>query len=169
MTASGTFSLDTATYLTGNQTITLSGDVSGSGTTAITTTIGTNRVTNSMLAQVATATFKGRTTAGTGNVEDLTATQATALLDTFTSSLKGLTPASGGGTTNFLRADGTWAAPSGGGGGGQMTTPNFSVIGSSGVNQLAQIQQKPTRAYVVSGDVANGLSLERNRLQNATL
>ena len=28
----------------------------------------------------------------------------------------GLAPASGGGTTNFLRADGTWAAPPGGGG-----------------------------------------------------
>jgi len=26
----------------------------------------------------------------------------------------GLTPASGGGTTNFLRADGTWTAPTGG-------------------------------------------------------
>jgi hypothetical protein len=52
-------------------------------------------------------------------------------------------------------------------GGGAMA-PNFNVIGSSGVNQLAQIQQQPTRAYVVSGDVANGLSLERNRLQNAS-
>lgn len=61
------------------------------------------------------------------------------------------------------------SAPSGGGGGGEMQAPNFSVIGSSGVNQLAQLQQKPTRAYVVSGDVANGLSLERNRLQNASL
>lgn len=50
MTASGTFSLDTNTYLTGNQTITLSGDVTGSGTTAITTTIGANKVLNSMLA-----------------------------------------------------------------------------------------------------------------------
>jgi hypothetical protein len=29
----------------------------------------------------------------------------------------GLAPASGGGTTNFLRADGSWAAPPGGGGG----------------------------------------------------
>lgn len=37
-------------YLTGNQTITLSGDVLGSGTTTITTTIGTGRVTNAMLA-----------------------------------------------------------------------------------------------------------------------
>jgi hypothetical protein len=57
----------------------------------------------------------------------------------------------------------------GGGGAGGVMSPNFNVIGSSGVNQLAQIQQQPTRAYVVSGDVANGLSLERNRLQNATL
>jgi len=58
------------------------------------------------------------------------------------------------------------SAPSAVGGG--VMTPNFNVIGSSGVNQLAQIQQQPTRAYVVSGDVANGLSLERNRLQNAS-
>lgn len=32
---------------------------------------------------------------------------------TFTSTKKGSAPASGGGTTNFLRADGTWAAPAG--------------------------------------------------------
>jgi hypothetical protein len=116
--ASGTtISYDNSTYITGNQSITLSGDVSGTGSTAITTAIGNNKVTNAMLAQIATATFKGRTTASTGNVEDLTATQATALLDTFTSSLKGLAPSSGGGTTNFLRADGTWAAPAGGSGG----------------------------------------------------
>ena len=127
MTAAGTFSLDTNTYLTANQTITLSGDVSGSGTTAITTTIGANKVTNSMLSQVATATFKGRTTAGTGNVEDLTSTQATALLNQFTSTLQGLVPASGGGTTNFLRADGTWVAPSGGG-----TVTTVSVVSANG-------------------------------------
>lgn len=36
----GTLSIDTSTYLTGNQTITLSGDTTGSGTTAITTTTG---------------------------------------------------------------------------------------------------------------------------------
>lgn len=85
--------------------------------TAITTG-DSNTVTNAILSQVATSTFKGRVTAATGNVEDLTGTQATTLLDPFTSTLKGLAPASGGGTTNFLRADGTWAAPAGGGGGG---------------------------------------------------
>ncbi len=34
----------------------------------------------------------------------------------FTSADDGIVPASGGGTANFLRADGTWAAPPGGGG-----------------------------------------------------
>jgi len=38
-------------------------------------------VTNAKLASVATDTFKGRTTAGTGVVEDLTATQARAILN----------------------------------------------------------------------------------------
>lgn len=47
---SGVFSYDTNTYITGNQTITLSGDVSGTGATAITTTIGAGKVTNAMLA-----------------------------------------------------------------------------------------------------------------------
>lgn len=73
--------------------------------------VADNSITNAKLADVATATFKGRTTAGTGDPEDMTVTQATALLNTFTSGLKGLAPASGGGTANFLRADGTWAAP----------------------------------------------------------
>jgi hypothetical protein len=87
-------------------------------------------VTNAKLANVATATIKGRTTAGTGSPEDLTGTQATALLDAFTSSLKGLAPASGGGTTNFLRADGTWAAPSGGGGVSDGDKGDITVSGS---------------------------------------
>ena len=38
-TATDTWTLDTSTYLTANQTITLSGDASGSGTTAITVTV----------------------------------------------------------------------------------------------------------------------------------
>ncbi len=86
------------------------GDVTGA--TAL--TIANDAVTNAKAANMATATIKGRVTAGTGDPEDLTGTQATTLLDAFTSALKGLAPASGGGTSNFLRADGTWAAPPGG-------------------------------------------------------
>ncbi len=75
------------------------------------TSISANVVSNSMLSQISSQTFKGRTTTGTGNVEDLSATQATAMLNTFSSTDKGLVPASGGGTINFLRADGSWASP----------------------------------------------------------
>ncbi|MCU0531797.1 MAG: hypothetical protein MUE76_06875 [Syntrophales bacterium] len=96
------------------------------------TTIAINVVNNNKLADMAANTLKGNATAGiadpadlpvntnsfvgrlTGNIENLGGTEATTLLDVFTSSLKGLAPASGGGTTNFLRADGTWAAPGGG-------------------------------------------------------
>ena len=39
-------------------------------------------------------------------------------VETFTDTTEGVVPASGGGTSNFLRADGTWATPAGGGGSG---------------------------------------------------
>lgn len=113
-----------ATQLATGRTISITGDLSytspsfnGTGNVTAAGTIGNNVVTLAKMAQIATARFLGRVSASTGNVEELTGTQATTLLDLFTSALKGLVPASGGGTTNFLRADGTWAAPPGGGGG----------------------------------------------------
>jgi hypothetical protein len=99
----------------GDQTITLTGDVTGTGTASFTATIAANAVTNAKLAQAAANTIKGNNTGSTANVADLTTAQITAMLALFTSSLQGLVPASGGGTTNYLRADGTWSAPSGGG------------------------------------------------------
>lgn len=42
---------------------------------AVDSSIAANSVTNAMLAQIATQTIKGRNTAATGNVEDITATQ----------------------------------------------------------------------------------------------
>lgn len=60
----------------------------------------------------------------------------------------------------------TPAVPSDVGGGG---APSFNVVGDSGVNQLAQLQQQPTQAYVVSGEVTTAQALDRNRVQNATL
>jgi hypothetical protein len=53
----------------------------------------------------------GYTGAGTHVPELLTASQVTAFLNQFTSSLQGVAPASGGGTANFLRADGNWTDP----------------------------------------------------------
>lgn len=54
-----------ATCLTANQTITLSGDISGSGATSITTTIGSNKVTLGMLATLAANSVIGNITGGT--------------------------------------------------------------------------------------------------------
>lgn len=86
--------------------------------------IEANAVSLAKMAQIATARLLGRVTASTGNVEALTGTQATTLLDVFTNLLKGLVPASGGGTTNFLRADGQFAVPPGTGGGATLAVDN---------------------------------------------
>ena len=70
--------------------------------------------------------------------------------------------ASGGGGSNS-------SSGAGGGAGAATMTANFNTIGSSGINQLAQLQQTPTQAYVVSGEVTSAQALDRNRVQNATL
>jgi hypothetical protein len=69
--------------------------------------------------------------------------------------------------------------PGGGGGGSTPSTEgtggaapqpaNFNVVGNSGVNQLASLQQQPVQAYVVSGQITSQQSLDRNRKENATL
>jgi len=72
-------------------------------------TIDAGAVTLPKLANIATASILGRTTALAGTPEVLTSAQATTLIDTATTSLKGLVPPSGGGTDKFLRSDLTWA------------------------------------------------------------
>lgn len=62
-----------------------------------------------------------------GIVDSTTLTNAAAV---FTSAAIGLVPASGGGTANFLRADGTFAAPPGGGGGSFNTGTAILNFGS---------------------------------------
>lgn len=93
-----TYSLDTSTYITTNQTITLSGDVSGSGTTAITTAIGANKVTLAQMAQMATASLLGRATAGTGNPEVLSVSNVQTLLGLGSAAYVNTVPVTNGGT-----------------------------------------------------------------------
>ena len=66
------------------------------------------------------------------------------------------------------------AEPSAGGGGGggiggAPQAPQFNVVGNNGMNQLAQLQQKPVQAFVVSSEMTSAQALERNRINNATI
>ena len=97
-------------------------------------TVATGGITNSAVTYAkiqnvtATSRFLGRISAGAGVVEELTGTQATSLLDLFstTTTTKGVVPGSNGvGATFFLRADGTWGVPAGGGGGGYTVLTQF--------------------------------------------
>lgn len=71
----------------------ITGDIgisAGSNTSAI----GSNKVLNSMLAQMANLTVKGNVSGGTANASDLTQAQVTALINTATTSVPGAMSAS---------------------------------------------------------------------------
>jgi hypothetical protein len=88
--------------------------------------------TGSGTAALATYTTAARTWDAAAD-----ATAETAILNNFTSTLKGLVPLSGGGTTNFLRADGTWAAPGGGSATVNTTTAETAAPATPGAGNLA--------------------------------
>lgn len=156
-TGTGAFDLTFANSenLTAGRTLTIAvNDAARSLTVAGNTTVsGTN--TGDQFQSINTARFLGRVTAGTGAAEELTGTQATTLLDAFTSTLKGVAPASGGGTTNFLRADGAWAAPGGGGMsiGGSITsaTAGYSLYSGVGGVLAQTISPVNVKGYNASG------------------
>lgn len=87
----------------------LTGEVTATGPGSVAATIANGVVTNSKLANMAANTLKGNNTLVSATPLDLTTAQVTAMLNTFTSALQGLVPASGGGTSNYLRADGSWS------------------------------------------------------------
>jgi len=88
-----------ASYITANQNITLSGDVAGSGTTAITATIQPAAVTYTKIQNVTAARLLGRYTASVGSVQEVTIGSGLSL-----DSTTGVLSAAGGGSgtvTNF--------------------------------------------------------------------
>lgn len=66
---------------TGDQTITLTGDVTGSGTGSFAATIANDAVTNAKLDNMATMTIKGNNTGGSSDPLDLTTAQVKTMLD----------------------------------------------------------------------------------------
>jgi hypothetical protein len=115
----------TATALQNSRNFSISGSgitaaavaFNGTANVVLAASVDAGHVTLARMANLAANSFIGNNTGSAAVPLALNGTQATALLDTVTTALKGLAPASGGGTTNFLRADGSWAVPPGAGGG----------------------------------------------------
>jgi hypothetical protein len=82
----------TPAYLTANQTITLSGDVTGSGATAITTSIANSAVTYAKIQNVTAARLLGRHAASAGLVQEISIGSGLSL-----DSATGVLSATGGG------------------------------------------------------------------------
>jgi hypothetical protein len=93
----------TASAITGN----LSGDVTSVG---MVTTIPAASIANAKLAQMPALSLKGNSSLGSAVPSDVSIATVTSVLNQFSSSAQGVVPASGGGTSNYLRADGTWSA-----------------------------------------------------------
>jgi len=123
--------------------------------------------------QIAMATISGIQ----GVINALTATSA--IPEPFGMILKGINAAIVGATTiaNIAKIKATTFQ---GGGGGAATTssgggnvPNFNIVGAGGANQIAQGiagQETPVvKTFVTAGDVTTQQSLDRNKVENATL
>lgn len=87
-----------------------------SGALAYTGGTGFTCVAIAGLPSIANNTVLGNVSGAAAAPVGLSQAQLTALCNPFGSGLSGCAPASGGGTANFLRADGTWATPPGAGG-----------------------------------------------------
>ena len=57
----------------------------------------------------------------------------------------------------------------GGIGAGGAMAPQFNVVGNNNINQLAQLQQQPIKAYVVGAEVTTQQALDRNRISTGQL
>jgi hypothetical protein len=141
----------------------------GSAAVALSASVDAGHITLARMANLAANSFIGNNTGSSATPLALTGTQATALLDTFTSGAKGLVAASGGGTTNFLRADGTWASPSGGLAlasaevnlGNAKTGGKFTIAGSGMTIGKPVIIQQAVGPYTGKGTLADEAEMDQ--------
>ena len=56
-----------------------------------------------------------------------------------------------------------------GGGGATPRMPSFNMVGGSTGNQIAEMNQAPVKAFVVSGEVTTAQQLERNAVSEASI
>ena len=153
---------------TGDQVISLTSDVTGSGTGSFAATIAAGVVSNAKLTDMTGPTVKGRSS-GTGAPTDLSMASVNAMLPVFvgdsgSGGTQGLVlaPTSGSAAAKkFLRADATWVAPdandllpSQAGNSGKVLSTNGSTTSwaAAGVGSVTSVSV--TTANGVSGSVA---------------
>lgn len=131
----GTTSLAFAQLTSGSGITALTGDVTASGSGSAAATIANDAVSNAKLANMANSTIKGRTTAGSGDPEDMTAAQAAAIVqgDGLTADLcgfRGIPQNSQSVNYTLVAADAGKHIlhPSGGGSGDTITIPSNASV-----------------------------------------
>jgi hypothetical protein len=145
--------------------ILISGGSSGS-VTSVAAGDGMNFTTITGTGSVALGTPSTLTLTTTNTVGTNTHCHALNIAN-FTTSAAGLAPASGGGTTNFLRADGSWVAPSGGGLDAYAALTSGAIVtwdASGGLNKTLNIAANFTLALT---NLSNGMSGDL-RINNTT-
>lgn len=107
--------------------INITGNVSGNSTTGTATQVEISP------EPIPSGTVLGNVSGSTAIPVALNSTQLTGLINDFSATLSGVVPPSGGGTTNYLRADGTFDAPP-----GTIVSANPSAqVGPAAVNGTA--------------------------------
>lgn len=174
-TAANTWSLDTSTYLTGNQTITLSGDVTGTGATGIAVTLANSGVTSGTYGSatqvpVFTVDAKGRVTGVTNTAINLISALSGLSDVTITTPADGqLLRYTGGGTNKWVNWTPNYIT------GNQSITVSGDASGSGTTSislTLAAVGTAGTYTKVTTdskGRVTSGTTLSTGDLPSGTL
>lgn len=123
------------------------------------------------LAPIAATSVLGNTAGAPAVPAALTPAQLTTLVNPFSSTLKGAAPASGGGTANFLRADGTWAAPAGSGTVTSISASTGIAVSPSPITGAGSVALANVGNNTVLGNVSGGSAapIPLNTAQHTTL